>query len=81
MLRSRLHKKTSIDHNIDMNFRLQPSIFVQNYRNIEMVVAQQLTIYIENNGFHESLQSAYRKYHSTESAAHQGSETRYSNSN
>ena len=60
-------KKPSLDHNILKNFRPVSNLpFVSKL--LERVVVKQLTDYMTLNNLHESLQSAYKSFHSTESA-------------
>ena len=60
-------KKPSLDHNILKNFRPVSNLpFVSKL--LERVVVKQLTHYMTLNNLHESLQSAYKPFHSTESA-------------
>ena len=62
-----LLKKPSLDYQEFKNFRpISNLTFLSKV--IEKVVALQLVDYIDNNGLCEVFQSAYRAYHSTETA-------------
>jgi len=62
-----LLKKEGLDCNILSNYRPVSNLpFVSKV--LEKVVAHQLTTHLQLHGLHDSLQSAYRKGHSTETA-------------
>ncbi len=62
-----LLKKSSLDHNTFKNYRPVSNLpFVSKV--LERVVAKQLNDYLSVNNLHESMQSAYKKFHSTETA-------------
>ena len=58
-----LLKKASLDHEILRNFRP-----ISNLKLIRKVVANRLVSYLEQNHLDEPLQSAYKKFHSCETA-------------
>ena len=60
-------KKQHLDPEMLINYR---KISTLSYisKLIEKIVAFQLNVHMETNGLHELLQSAYKKYHSTETA-------------
>jgi hypothetical protein len=62
-----LIKKASLDPEILKNFRPVSNIPVIS-KYIEKVVVAQLVCHLDRNGFQEKFQSAYKKYHSTETA-------------
>ena len=62
-----LLKKSNLDHNLFKNYRPVSSLtFI--FKVLERVVAKQLNEHMTQNDFHEPLQSAYKRYHSTETA-------------
>ncbi len=62
-----LLKKASLDHEILKNFRPVSNLaFISKL--IEKVVASQYRDHLVREGLYESMQSSYRKYHSTETA-------------
>jgi hypothetical protein len=62
-----LIKKASLDPTVLSNYRPVSNLpFVSKV--LEKVVSSRLTSYLEDNGLQEPLQSAYRKFHSTETA-------------
>ena len=66
MIRPKL-KKESLDHEVYSNFRPISNLkFISNM--IEKAISYQLTNYLRDNDFEESLQSAYKTFHSTETA-------------
>ena len=58
-------KKASLDHNILKNYRPVSNL---SFKILERVVSKQLTDYMNVHNLHESLQSAYKQFHSTETA-------------
>ena len=65
-LRSLL-KKPSLDHTQFSNYRPVSNLTFLS-KAIEKLVANQLISYVNNNNLNEPLQSAYKQYHSTETA-------------
>jgi hypothetical protein len=63
-----LLKKEGLDRNSLNNYR-PVSNLPYLAKLVERVVANRLTAFVESNGLHEITQSAYRIYHSTETAA------------
>ncbi|PIK49627.1 putative RNA-directed DNA polymerase from mobile element jockey-like, partial [Apostichopus japonicus] len=62
-----LLKKANLDHNTLKNYRPVSNLpFLSKV--LERVVAKQLTNYMTENRLHEPLQSAYKQFHSTETA-------------
>ncbi len=62
-----LLKKNNLDHNDMKNFRPVANLgFLSKI--IEKIVASRLTEYLDKNDLHNITQSAYRRYHSTETA-------------
>ena len=62
-----LLKKTGLDHNILKNFRPVSNLpFLSKI--LEKVVLKRLISHLNNNNLNEVFQSAYKKYHSTETA-------------
>ena len=62
-----LLKKSNLDPELLKNFRPVSNLsFVSKL--VERVVADRLTSHMQENGLHETLQSAYKKHHSTETA-------------
>jgi hypothetical protein len=62
-----LLKKSSLDHNILKNYRPVSNLpFISKV--LERVVVKQLNEHMSSNHLHEPLQSAYKKFHSTETA-------------
>ena len=62
-----LLKKTSLSKNELKNYRPLSNLSFSS-KILEKVVANRLQTHIKNNHLFNSLQSAYRKHHSTESA-------------
>ena len=62
-----LLKKTNLDHKDLKNYRPVSNLSFLS-KLIEKIVALQLSNYLRDNHLHETLQSAYRKFHSTETA-------------
>ena len=62
-----LLKKPSLDHETLANFRPIPNLKMV-WKIIEKVVAVRLNRYLEENNLNEPLQSAYKQYHSCETA-------------
>ena len=62
-----LLKKPSLDHEIFKNFRPVSNLKMTS-KTTEKVVAVRLNHYLEENNLCEPLQSAYKKYHSCETA-------------
>ena len=62
-----LLKKMSLDFEIYPNFRPVSNLMFLS-KATEKVAASQLLDYLESNGYHEVYQSAYKLYHSTETA-------------
>ena len=62
-----LLKKALLDPEILKNFRPVSNLSYIS-KLIERVVADRLNVFLVDNGLHEPLQSAYKKYHSTETA-------------
>ena len=62
-----LLKKKNADHAIFSNFRPISNLKLIS-KLIEKAVASQLTDYLSFNSLHESFQSAYKRYHSSETA-------------
>ena len=66
MIRPKL-KKESLDHEVYSNFRLSSNLqFIS--KMIEKAISYQITNYLRDNDLEESLQSAYKIFHSTETA-------------
>ena len=66
MIRPKL-KKESLDHEVHSNFRPISNLkFIS--KMIQKAVSYQLTNYLRDNDLEESLQSAYKTFHSTETA-------------
>jgi len=64
---SPLLKKTGLNPESLLNYRPISNLpFISKV--IERVVAKQLTVYLQENDFHDQFQSAYRQDHSTETA-------------
>ena len=61
-----LLKKPGLDHTILKNFPISNLQFASKLT--EKAVAKQITEHMSTHGLFPSLQSAYRKYHSTETA-------------
>ena len=62
-----LLKKSNLDHNILKNYRPVSNLtFISKV--LERVVAKQFNEHMTQNDLHEPLQSAYKRYHSTETA-------------
>jgi hypothetical protein len=62
-----LLKKSSLDHNILKNYRPVSNLpFISKV--LERVVARQMNEHMSNHDLHEPLQSAYKQFHSTETA-------------
>ena len=62
-----LLKKPSLDHTQFSNYRPVSNLTFLS-KAIEKLVANQLIFYVNNNNLNEPLQSAYKQYHSTETA-------------
>ena len=62
-----LLKKPSLDHTQFSNYRPVSNLTFLS-KAIEKLVANQLISYVNNNNLNEPLQSAYKQYHSTETA-------------
>ena len=62
-----LLKKKNLDHKDFKNYRPVSNLSFLS-KLIEKVVAIQLSNYLQDNHLHETLQSAYKKFHSTETA-------------
>ena len=62
-----LLKKSSLDHNVLKNYRPVSNLPYLS-KILERVVAAQMQCYMDENGLHNPLQSAYRPYHSCETA-------------
>ena len=70
MIRPKL-KKESLDHEVYSNFRPMSNLkFIS--KMIEKAMSYQLTNYARDNDLEESLQSAYKTFHSTETALVKG---------
>ena len=66
MIRPKL-KKESLDHEVYSNFRPISNLKFFS-KMIEKAISYQLTNYLRDNDLEESLQSAYKTFHSTETA-------------
>lgn len=62
-----LLKKDGLDHNVLSNYRPVSNLPYLS-KLVEKVVASRLTTFVEANSLHEPTQSAYRRFHSTETA-------------
>jgi hypothetical protein len=62
-----LHKKSNLDHNILKNYRPVSNLpFISKV--LERVIAKQLNEHMSQHQLHEPFQSAYKQFHSTETA-------------
>ena len=62
-----LLKKKSLDKNVYSNYRPVSNLAFLS-KVIERVVVQRLNLHMDLNNMHETMQSAYKKHHSTETA-------------